>query len=60
VVALVVSGVLVAAGLYLAFGQPAAEMAALGWLFLVIGAVFLAGNVVLRRKGFRMQRRRPR
>jgi hypothetical protein len=47
VAALVVSGVLVLAGMWFALGDPAGEVAPLGWTFVVVGVVGLVVNLVL-------------
>jgi phage-related protein len=58
-VAIIVSLVVVGAGLWLGVGQAGTEMASFGWLLAVLGLVFLAVNLYLRRRGFRTPRRRP-
>ena len=58
-VAIVVGLVVVAAGLWLTLGDDGSGMGAFGVLLLVIGAASLAANLFLRRRGFRMRRRRP-
>ena len=55
--AIVVSVVIGLVGLYLAVTQ-AAEMATIGWLFLVVGLVALLGNLYLRSRGAGASRRR--
>ena len=45
-------------GLWLGVGQAGTEMASFGWLLVVLGLVFLAVNLYLRRRGFGMPRRR--
>jgi hypothetical protein len=57
-VAIIISTVLAAAGLWLAVGQSGTDMAGFGWLLLVLGVAFLAVNLVLRRRGFGAPRRR--
>ena len=57
-VAIIVSLVVVGAGLWLSVGQAGTEMASFGWLLVVLGLVFLAVNLYLRRRGFGMPRRR--
>jgi type IV secretory pathway VirB2 component (pilin) len=59
VAAIVVSLAIVAAGLWLTFGQNASGLGWFGAMLLVLGTVFLAVNLYLRHKGFRTPRRRP-
>ena len=49
-VAIIISVVLAVAGVWLVIGQGGTDMAAFGWLLLVVGAAFLAVNLVLRRR----------
>jgi hypothetical protein len=58
VVAIVISLVIALVGLYFGVTQDA-EMATMGWLFLVVGLVGLAANLYLRGRGVGAPRRRP-
>jgi drug/metabolite transporter (DMT)-like permease len=49
-VAIVISAVIAAAGLWLVIGQAGTDMEAFGWLLLVVGAASLVVNLVLRRR----------
>jgi Na+/phosphate symporter len=58
-VVIVVSLAIIAAGIWLTFGQNASDLGSFGVMLLVLGMVFLAVNLYLRHKGFRAPRRRP-
>jgi drug/metabolite transporter (DMT)-like permease len=49
-VAIIVSAVVAVAGLWLVTGRPGTDMEFFGWLLLVVGAVSLVVNLVLRRR----------
>jgi hypothetical protein len=49
-VAIIVSAVVAVAGLWLVVGQAGTDMAAFGWLLLVVGVVSLAVNLFLRHR----------
>jgi hypothetical protein len=47
-VAIIISAVITAAGLWMVIGQAGTDMASFGWLLLVVGAASLVVNLVLR------------
>ncbi|WP_214370561.1 hypothetical protein [Pseudonocardia sp. H11422] len=55
--AIVGSLVLAVVGLYLGLTEGGTEMGSVGWAFFVLGSIFLIGNILLRSRGTRPQKR---